>query len=78
MPHKQTSSVDLLRVAQLFYPVIITQMADEISEAKAAELLGMNIETYRETKAGIVAAIMGMIEALPSPLILLLERKDKN
>ena len=52
---------------------MLTQEVGEISEAKAAEMLGLTLERYREVKSQAVTAIMGMIEQLQSPLILLLE-----
>jgi hypothetical protein len=70
---KSMSSVDLFRVAQLIYPIMLAQEAGEISEAKAAELIGLDVATYRERKHQAIAAVMGMLAELPSPLILLLE-----
>ncbi len=69
---------EFVLLAELFYPIIVTQMAGEISEAKASELLGMNIERYREVKADIVEGVLAMLDKLPSPLTLLLEStKDR-
>ena len=66
-------SSDLLRVTPLVYPIMLTQEVGEITESKAAELIGLDIVSYREVKAKAVGAIMAMLEQLPSPLILLLE-----
>jgi len=67
------SSVQLSKLGSLIYPIMLTQEAGEISEAKAAELIGVDIVSYRENKHQAVQAIMKMLESLPSPLILLLE-----
>jgi len=66
-------SVELSRMGSLVYPIMLAQEVGELSEAKAAELIGIDIESYREAKAAAVQAIAGMLESLPSPLILLLE-----
>ena len=66
------NSVDLCKLGSLAYPIMLTQEMGEISEAKAAELLAVNIENYREIKHQAAAAIMGMVESLPCPLTLLL------
>lgn len=69
---KPPSSLDLIRVSHLFYPIMLAQEQGQISEAKAAELLGFDIVSLRETKAAAVQSIMAMVESLPSPLTLLL------
>ena len=67
------SSLSLFRLGQIVYPIMLTQEFGEISEAKAAELIGVDIVTYRMKKHEAIKAVMGMVESLPSPLILLLE-----
>jgi len=67
------SSLELSKLGSLVYPIMLTQECGEISESKAAELIGLDIVTYREQKAKAIAAIVGMLDQLPSPLILLLE-----
>jgi hydroxyethylthiazole kinase-like sugar kinase family protein len=67
------SSLSLFKLGQVVYPIMLTQEAGEISESRAAELLGLNIETYRQKKQETVKAIVEMATSLPSPLILLLE-----
>lgn len=67
------SSLELSRLGALVYPIMLAQEAGEVSESKAAELLGLDIVTYREKKQTAIAAIAKMVESLPSPLILLLE-----
>jgi hypothetical protein len=67
------TTFNVARLADLYYLIIITQMAGEISEAKASELLGMGIEKYRDVKDGVVQSVLTLLESLPSPLILLLE-----
>ena len=70
---KPLSSLDLCRAASLYYPVILTQMEGEISESRAAELLGMDIVSLREMRIKTVQAVLRLLEELPSPLTLLLE-----
>lgn len=72
------STVILSTVADLWYPVIVTQLAGEISEAKACELLGMNVNEYREIKTRITAAVLMLLDSLPSPLVLLMEQMEKR
>jgi hypothetical protein len=69
----ELSTLKLTQAASLVYPIMLTQEAEEISEAKAAELLGFDIVSYREKKAEAIQAVIGMVEKLPSPLILLLD-----
>lgn len=64
---------DLIKVAGLVYPILLAQEAGEISESKAAELLGKDIVSLREIKLQAIKAIVAMLEQLPSPLSLLLE-----
>lgn len=64
---------DLFSLGKLVYPIMLAQEAGEISEGKAVELLGLDYVSYREQKAKVIQAIVGMVESLPSPLILLLE-----
>lgn len=72
------STLSLMKVAELYYPIMLTQEIGKISESKACELLGMNAETYRETKYKIAKSVLTMLDQLPSPLTLLLEStKDK-
>jgi hypothetical protein len=66
------SSLQLSKMGSLVYPIMLTQEAGQISEAKAGELLGLDIVTYREQKAKAISAILTMLDELPSPLILLL------
>lgn len=63
----------LTQAASLVYPIMLAQEAEEISESKAAELIGLNIQTYRERKAQAIKAILDVVTELPSPLALLLE-----
>lgn len=44
------SSTDLCRLGKMVCPIMLAQEAEEISEAKAAELIGVDIVTYREHK----------------------------
>jgi hypothetical protein len=67
------NSAALCKLGSLVYPIMLAQEAGEISEAKASELIGLDIVTYREKKHEAIKAILVMVESLPSPLILLLE-----
>ena len=67
------TSLNMVRVSQLTYPILMTQMEGEISEAKAAELIGVDIVSLRVLKTQVVKSIMDLLESLPSPLTLLLE-----
>ena len=67
------NSLDLCKLGAMVYPIMLAQEAGEISEAKGAELIGVDIVTYREQKSAAIKAIVQMLEQLPSPLILLLE-----
>lgn len=62
------NSLYLVRGASLWYPIMLAQEMGEISESKAAELLGMNIIKYREYKEQAVDAVKRFIQELPSPL----------
>ena len=67
------TSLSLIRTAELIWPILLTQEAGEISEAKAGELIGKDIVSLREIKAKAIKSIMDLLESLPSPLSLLLE-----
>jgi hypothetical protein len=67
------TSLNLLRVSQLTYPILMAQMEGEISEAKAGELIGVDIVSLRQMKSQAIKSIMDMLGSLPSPLTLLLE-----
>jgi len=61
------------RAASLWYPIMLAQERGEISEAKGAELLGMNLLQYREHKDTAIQAVVRLVSELPSPLISLVE-----
>lgn len=61
------------RAASLWYPVMLAQERGEISEAKAAELLGMHLIDYRCRREDAIQAVMQLVTNLPSPLTSLLE-----
>ena len=67
------NSLGVSRAASLWYPIMLAQERGEISEAKGAELLGMNILDYREHKENAIQAVMRLVNELPSPLISLVE-----
>jgi len=66
------SSLELCRMGSLVYPIMLTQEAGEISEAKAAEMLGLDIVSYREEKQKAIKVVLGLVNELPSPLSLLM------
>jgi hypothetical protein len=73
------TTLQLVKIGELFYPIILTQEKGEISEAKACELLGMRIEDYRDLKYRIVKSVLDLLDSLPSPLTSLLEgMKEKQ
>lgn len=67
------STLELMRLGQLVYPILLTLEAGEISESKAAELLGLPIERIRDVRWQAIQAVLSMVTQLPSPLNLLLE-----
>lgn len=72
------TSLGITRAASFWYPTMLTQEAGEISESKAAELLGMNIEEYRMAKYNAIHSVMELINNLPSPLNSLLGIVDNK
>lgn len=67
------STVGVVRAASLWYPIMLAQEHGEISESKGAELLGMNLQDYREYKQTAIQAVMRLVTELPSPLTSLVE-----
>jgi hypothetical protein len=70
---KPCTNHSIFTLSHLVYPILLAQEAGEITEAKAAELIGKDIVSLRELKAKAVKAIVKMVKSLPSPLISLLE-----
>lgn len=62
------STLNVQRAASLWYPVMLTQEAGKISEAKAAELLSLNIIEYRSHKELVMMSVMRLVEVSTSPL----------
>ena len=58
----------IARCAHLWYPIMLAQERGEMTESKGAELLGLNIEEYREAKQTAIDAVTQLINTLPSPL----------
>lgn len=52
---------------------MLAEETNHITESRAAELLGLNLEKYREKKWEAVEAVEHFISTLPSPLTSLLE-----
>lgn len=65
--------LNLVRAGSLWYPIMLAQERGEISEAKGAELLGMNILDYRERKETAIQAVTRLVSDLPSPLTSLVD-----
>jgi len=65
------SSLQLTQVATLWHPIMLTEASGEITEAKAAELLGLSRLEYRAEKRKIVEAVQRLVTQLVSPLSLL-------
>ncbi len=72
------STLKVYHGASLWYPIMLTQERGEISESKAAELLGMDIVTYRCKKDDAIKAVMHLVENLPSPFRSLMEVLDNE
>lgn len=62
------STLAVVHAASLWYPVMLAQERCEISETKAAELLGTSLEQYRKEKEAAIAAVMQLVSTLKSPL----------
>lgn len=63
------TSLGITRAASYWYPTMLAQEAGELSESKAAELLGMGIEEYRTRKYDAIQAVITLIHSLPSPIV---------
>jgi len=75
---KRITSLGVTRAASLWYPIMLAQQAGNISESKAAELLGVGLEEYRRVQHQAILAVMDLIEDLPSPIVSLWQViKDK-
>lgn len=72
-PVKRITSLGFTRAASLWYPIMLTQEAGEITESKAAELLGIGIVEYREEKHKVIRAVIDFIDDLPSSFMSLWE-----
>jgi len=72
------SSLGITRAASYWYPTMLAEAAGEIGEAKAAELLGMNLEEYRNRRYDAIQAVLQLIENLPSPLVSIIQAVDRQ
>ena len=61
-------SLTITRAASFWYPTMLAQEAGQISESKAAELLGLSIVGYRTRKRDAIRAVMNLVDTLPSPI----------
>lgn len=72
------TTLDVVRAGSLWYPIMLAQEKEEISESKGAELLGMNILEYRTAKENAINAVMRLVKELPSPFTSLLDILMEN
>jgi len=71
-------SLGITRAASYWYPTMLAEAAGEISESKAAELLGLNIEEYRNRRYDAIQAVLQLIKNLPSPLVSIIQVLDRQ
>ena len=86
--NKMITSLGITRAASYWYPTMLAEAAGEISEAKAAELLGMGIVEYRKRRYDAIQAVLGRYDAiqavldfihvLPSPIVSLLDAIEQK
>ena len=55
---KMITSLGVTRAASYWYPTMLAEAAGNISESKAAELLGMNIEEYQQRRYDAIQAVL--------------------
>lgn len=72
------SSLGITRAASYWYPTMLAEAAGEIGESKAAELLGLNLEEYRQRRYDAIQAVLQLIENLPSPLVSIIQVVDRQ
>lgn len=70
------TSLGITRAASYWYPTMLAESAGEISESKAAELLGLTINEYRERRYDAIQAVRQLIKNLPSPLVSIVQTLD--
>jgi len=68
--------IGITRAASYWYPTMLAEAAGEIGESKAAELLGLNLEEYRQRRHDAIEAVKQLIENLPSPLVSIIQIVD--
>ena len=56
----EITSLGITRAASYWYPTMLAQEAGEISESKAAELLGMGVVEYRNRKSEAISSSSSM------------------
>lgn len=67
------TTLHVARAASLWYPIMLAQEREEISESKGAELLGMSLLDYRAQKQIATQAVIQLVTDLPSPLTSLVD-----
>ena len=72
------NTLHVLRAGSLWYPVMLAQERGELTESKAAELLGLSLLDYRKQKEEAIEVVITLVNSLPSGLTSLLDiLKDK-
>lgn len=72
-PSYRITSLGITRAASFWYPTMLAQEAGELSESRAAELLGLGLLEYRRAKSNAIQAVAQLLENLPSPLVSLMQ-----
>ncbi len=65
---KKINLIGIKNAASFWYPTMLAQEACEITESKAAELLGLTIPDYRNRKQEAIQAVLWLTENLPNPI----------
>ena len=64
----------VIKAGSIVVPFMLAQELGVMSESKACELLGCNIEEYREHKYKIVEAVQKLLEDMPCDIMFILNR----
>ena len=66
-------SLDVVRAGSCWYPVMLAQERGAMSEAKAAQLLGMDLKSYQDHRENTIQAVIRLASELTFPLASILE-----
>lgn len=64
----------VIKAGSIVVPFMLAQELGVMSESKACELLGCNIEEYREHKYKIIETVQKLLEDMPSDIRFILNR----